>query len=212
MKSVAISGSPRASVGKKDAKALRNQGLVPCVMYGGKEQVQFAVPTLQLEKLIISPEAAAVKIDIGGRQYDAIVQDIQQHPVTDAFLHIDFLEVVPGKAVTMSIPVTVVGNSEGVKAGGKLVRKLRKLRVRGMMEDMPQSIEVNIEKLQIGDSYRVGDLESDKLEFLDDENMTIVSVKTSRNVAEETPAAAAAASTAAPAAAAKTDAKAPAKK
>ncbi|TND09867.1 MAG: large subunit ribosomal protein L25 [Bacteroidetes bacterium] len=208
-----MSGSLRANVGKKDAKALRKQGMVPCVLYGGKEQIQFAIPQLQMSKFVVTPEAATVKIDLGERQVEAVLHDLQLHPVTDAFLHADFLEIVPGKPVTISVPVVFLGSSEGVKAGGKLTRKMRKVKVRGLAEDLPQNIEINIEKLNIGDSVRVGDLRSDKLSFLDNENMTIVSVKMSRNV-EETPAATTAAPAAAAAApaAAKTDAKAPAKK
>jgi len=214
MKSVAISGSPRANVGKKDAKALRKQGQVPCVLYGGKEQMQFSVDAAAFRHLVYTPEALTVKLDIGGRTVDALLQDLQLHPVTDAILHADFIEIVSGKPVIVNLPVKVVGNSEGVKAGGKLVKKLRKIKVRGLVEDMPESFELNIESLNIGDSIMVRDLTNDKLEFLDPETATIVAVQTSRAVVEEPKAATAtAAAPAAAAPAAKADAaKAPAKK
>lgn len=214
MKSVAMSGSPRADVGKKDAKALRVQGKVPCVLYGGTEQVTFAVDASAFKPLVFTPETLSVQLDLGGRQVLAVLHDLQLHPVTDAILHADFLEVVNGKPVTVSIPVKVVGNSEGVKAGGKLVRKLRKLRVSGLIENMPEYFELNIEKLNIGDSIRVLDMNVENIRFLDNGNMTIVSIQTSRNVvADDKTAAPAAAAKAAPAAAAaKTDAKAPAAK
>lgn len=218
MKSVAISGSPRASVGKKDAKALRKQGQVPCVLYGGKEQVSFAVDATAFKPLVYTPETLTVKLELGGNVHDAILQDLQLHPVTDAILHADFIELVPGKAVVMNLPVIAVGNSEGVKAGGKLVKKLRKVKVRGPIEKMPENLEINIEKLGIGDKILVRDLSIDGLEFLDGGHMTVIAVQTSRAVVEEPKAAAAApaaaakpaaGAAAAPAAAA---AKAPAKK
>jgi large subunit ribosomal protein L25 len=182
MKSVAMSGSPRADVGKKDAKALRVQGKVPCVLYGGTEQASFSVDATAFKPLLYTPETLSVQLDLGGRQVLAVLHDLQLHPVTDAILHADFLEVVNGKPVTVSIPVKVVGNSEGVKAGGKLVRKLRKLRVSGLIENMPEYFELNIEKLNIGDAIRVSDMSEENISFLDNGNMTIVTIQTSRNV------------------------------
>lgn len=204
-----MSGSRRAGVGKKDAKELRAKALVPCVLYGGKEQVSFAVPEDQFRHLVFTPDVHTVKLDVDGASFEAILHDLQQHPVTDRILHADFLEVVAGKPVTLSLPVHTEGNSIGVKAGGKLIKKMRKLKVRGPIEKMPQHITINVENVNIGQAIRVEDMKMDGLEFLDLESMTVVTVQTSRNVAEETPAAGAAAAPAA--GAAKTPAAAPAK-
>lgn len=216
MKTVSISGSLRSNVGTKDARALRAQGLIPCVIYGGKEQIAFAAEATQFKPLVYTSDAHIVKLDVGGQKYDAVMQEIQFHKVTDKILHVDFLQVVPNKPVTMELPIKITGNSPGVRAGGKLQRKLRALKVSGATDKMPESIEIAIDKLEIGDTIKVGDLKRDGIKFLNDPNVSVVAVRITRNVVEETPAAAAAA----PAAAAKpadakapaADAKAPAKK
>lgn len=208
MKSVSISGSPRANVGKQDATALRNQEKVPCVLYGGKEQVHFSALLSEFRHLIFTPDAHVVELTIGDKKYNAILQEAQYHPVGDQLLHADFLEVVPGKPVTMNIPVRTTGTSPGVRAGGKLNKKLRTLKVRGLVEKMPDTIDISIEKLEIGDGVRVGDIKIDGLTFLNAPNVTVVSVQTTRAAVAEAPAAAT--TTATPAAAA--PAAAPAKK
>jgi large subunit ribosomal protein L25 len=201
MKSVAMSGSLRANVGKKDAKELRRSGMVPCVLYGGQEQVMFSVDERAFKNLVYTPEVATVDLDLGGgKKHSAILREIQLHPVTDRIIHADFLEVVTGKLVTMDLPVKFEGTSPGVRAGGKLLRKLRKLSVRGPLEKLPASIAINVEKMEIGDTIRVEDMKMDGLEFLDTPSVTIVTVRVTRNVAEEE-AKPAAATAAAPAAA-----------
>lgn len=186
MKSVSISGSPRANVGTKDAKELRRQGLIPCVIYGGKEQIHFAAPEAAFKPLVYTPDAHTVKLDVGGRQFDAIMQEVQFHKITDKLLHVDFLEILPGKSITMNLPIKVEGNSAGVKAGGKLVKKLRTLKVRGNAEKMPDFITIDITPLEIGQSIRVGDVSLEGLTLLDSPNLTIVNIKTTRNVVTET--------------------------
>jgi large subunit ribosomal protein L25 len=200
MKSVSISGSPRANVGKKDATALRNSKQVPCVLYGGKEQVHFSVLEADFKDLIYTPHVNTVNLEIGGNKYHAIMQEAQFHRVKDHLLHVDFLEIVAGKPVTMNIPVKTTGTSPGVRAGGKLNKKLKTLRVKGLVEKMPDTIDLSIEKLEIGDSVRVADINIDGLTFLNASNVTVVSVQVTRAVAADvtTPAA----TTAAPAAAA----------
>jgi large subunit ribosomal protein L25 len=214
MKSVAISGSRRANVGKKDAKALRLTGLVPCVLYGGPEQIPFAVDAREFKKIYFTPDVKSIDISVDGKNYKGILQEVQLHPVTDSIIHADFREVIAGKPVTVKLPVTFEGNAVGVRSGGKLIRKMRKLTVCGPIEKMPDSIVVNIEKIEIGQMIRVCDLSFDGLEILELPNNTVVTVQVTRNVVEEaTPAAKAAApaaKAAAPAAAA--PAKAPAKK
>ena len=200
MKSVSISGSPRANVGKTDATALRNAKKVPCVLYGGKEQVHFSVLEADFKDLIYTPSVNTVNLDIAGKKYNAILQEAQFHSVKDHLLHVDFLEIIAGKPVTMNIPVRTTGTSPGVRNGGKLNKKLKTLRVKGMVEKMPDTIDIAIDKLDIGNGVRVGDIKVDGLTFLNAENITVVSVQVTRAAVEEPKVVAA--TTAAPAAAA----------
>ena len=205
MKSVSISGSPRANVGKKDATALRNAKQVPCVLYGGKEQIHFAVLAADFKNLIYTPDVCTVDLEIAGKNYNAIMQEAQFHKIFDHILHVDFLEIIPGKPVTMNIPVKTTGTSPGVRAGGKLVKKLKTLRAKGLVEKMPDTINIAIDAMEIGQSVRVEDIIIDGLTFLNAQNIKVVGVETTRVVAaEEAKAAApaAGAKAAAPAAAA----------
>ena len=201
MKSVAMSGSSRTNVGKKDAKALRSQGQVPCVLYGGAEQLSFSVDEKQFKALVYTPDVHVVNLDVNGKSFQAILQDLQTHPVTDKIVHADFVEVVPGKPVTLSLPVRTTGTAPGVKAGGKLLKKLRRVSVKGAIEKMPDAITIDISNLNIGNAVTVRDLSLEGLTFLTPSNSTIVSCQVTRNVAEEEPAKAAAPAAAAPAAA-----------
>lgn len=180
MKTIAISGSPRENVGKRDAKELRYEGKVPAVLYGGKEQVHFAVTRTDLNEAIYSPEANFVEIDLGGKKVKAIIKDTQFHPLTDLLLHVDFLQLFDDKAINMEIPVKLTGTSPGVKMGGKLVQKLRKLRVKALPKDMPQVVEVSIAKLEVGNLFRVRDLEKGDYQVTNTPEDTIVSVAMSR--------------------------------
>ena len=192
MKSVSISGSPRANVGKKDATALRNAKQVPCVLYGGKEQVHFAVLAADFKDLIYTPHVHTVEIDVAGKKFNAIMQEAQFHKVNDSLLHVDFLEIIAGKPVTMNIPVKTTGTSPGVRAGGKLVKKLKTLKVRGLVEKMPDTIDLAIDSLEIGQGVRVADIKLDGLTMLNAANITVVGVQTTRAAAAEATAAAAA--------------------
>ena len=215
MKSVSISGSPRANVGKTDATALRNAKKVPCVLYGGKEQVHFSVLEADFKDLIYTPHVNTVNLDIAGKKYNAILQEAQFHTVKDNLLHVDFLEIIAGKPVTMNIPVKTTGTSPGVRNGGKLTKKLKTLRVKGLVEKMPDTIDIAIDTLEIGQGVKVADIKLDGLTFLNAENITVISVQVTRAVAAEVvaaPAVKAAAPAAAPAAAAKPAAKPAAKK
>jgi large subunit ribosomal protein L25 len=203
MKSVSISGSPRANVGKTDATTLRNAKKVPCVLYGGKEQVHFSVLEADFKDLIYTPSVNTVNLDIAGKKYSAILQDAQFHAVKDNILHVDFLEIIAGKPVTMNIPVKTTGTSPGVRNGGKLNKKLKTLRVKGLVEKMPDTIDIAINTLEIGQGVRVSDIKIDGLTFLNAENVTVVSVQVTRATVEEPKVAApVAAAAAAPAAAA----------
>ncbi len=185
MKTVSLSGSLRENVGKKDAKKLRNQGKVPCVIYGGKEQKHFYIDQKDFKKIIFTPEVFIVKIDLGNESFETILQDIQYHPVTDIVLHADFLQLAPGKLVTLAIPVQMEGTAPGVIKGGRLQLKLRKMRIRGLVEDMPEHIVLDISKLDIGNSIKVKEVPGDKLHFLDPANAVVIIVKAARGVSED---------------------------
>lgn len=180
MKSFAISGSRRENVGKRDAKELRYEGKVPAVLYGGDNQIHFAVSAADLKGLVYTPDVHFVDIDVEGTKAQAVLQDIQFHPLTEQILHVDFLRVNDSKPFVMEIPVKLTGTSPGVKMGGKLIQKLRKLRVKAFPKDMPQYVEVGMEVLELGKSVRVGDLSFDKFQVTNNADDTIVSVVMSR--------------------------------
>lgn len=187
MKSVSISGSLRENVGKRDAKAQRAQGLVPCVIYGGKQQYQFVVDQKQFQNLIYTPEVKYAELDINGNHFKAILQDTQFHPITDSLLHADFLEVVENKPITIDIPVKVTGTSPGVLRGGKLAKKVRKLKVRGLLEHIPEYIELSIEGLEINEAVKVADVNIPDVTVVDNPGKVLVAILTSRNVDENAP-------------------------
>ncbi len=180
MNKIAISGSPRENVGKRDAKELRYAGKVPAVLYGGKEQIHFAIDAPSLKDLVYTPEVNFVDLDIDGKKTQAIMQDIQFHPLTEKILHIDFLQLFDDKKVTIEIPVKLTGTSPGVKMGGKLVQKLRKLKVNALPKAMPQYVEVSLEPLEVGKSVRVRDLKPEGYVITNVPEDTIVSVIMSR--------------------------------
>ncbi len=217
MKSVSISGSPRVNVGKKDAKASRRNGLIPCVIYGGKEQIHFVVDEKELKKLVYTPEVFKSDIKVGDNQYSAIMQEIQMHPIKDKIVHIDFRELIPGKFITIELPVKITGTSPGVRDGGLLKQNFRKLKVSAQPENFLENITVDISGLKVGQGIKIADLNYPGVKFLDKISSEVVVVKHKRGVVEEDKGSAAAAPTkaaaAAPAkAAAPAAAKAPAKK
>jgi len=187
MKTVSLSGSLRENVGKKDAKKHRKEGNIPCVMYGGQEQIHFVASDKAFRKLIFTPEVYIFNLDIAGKTYNTVIQDVQYHPVSDNILHIDFLEIQPNKPVNISVPVKVVGTAPGVLKGGKLILKTRKLKINALMQYLPDEITVSIDPLDIGDSIRVKDLKVDNITFMDSHNTVIVGVRTARVLVEETP-------------------------
>jgi large subunit ribosomal protein L25 len=186
MKSVSLSGSPRENVGKKDAKKHRREGNVPCVLYGGKEQVHFIIPEKALTKVIFTPNTYLIDLNVDGKEYKAILQDIQYHPVTDKILHIDFLQVFDDKPVMLSVPLRYTGTSKGILKGGRLLRKYRKLRIKGLIKDLPDEIVVDITNLNIGDSIKINELKHENIEFLDTPTSVAVAIKSQRVIVEET--------------------------
>lgn len=183
MKKVSLSGSLRENVGKKDAKKERRNGNVPCVLYGGKEQVHFSVDAFNFGKIVFTPETFLVELNIDGKVHQALLQDVQYHPVSDSALHADFLEVVEGKTIVSALPVKIIGNSPGVIAGGKLQQKIRKLKVKGLIENLPEEIKVDISTLKIGDSIKVKAVQPKNIQLLDTPNSVVVMVKAGRGAA-----------------------------
>ena len=180
MKTVSLSGSPRENVGKKDAKNLRKQGMVPCVAYGGEEQVHFYLDERAFSKLLFTPESNVIKIKVGNKEINTLLQDVQYHPVSDKVLHADFIEFHDNKPVKTSIPVTTIGTSAGVLKGGSMKVVMRRLAVWGLVKNIPNYIEIDITKLDIGDSVMIKDLKMDDVEFLDRPNNVVVSVRVTR--------------------------------
>jgi len=186
MKSITIKGSQRESVGKKATKALRNAGQVPCVLYGGDKPVHFSAPELAFSKLVYTPNAHTVVIELdNGETLSAVLQDLQFHPVTDRILHIDFYQLFEDKEISLNIPVQLVGNSKGVKNGGVLRKNNRKLRIKALPANLPDFIEVDITPLKIGDKVAVGDLPSGDYTFLHSDNTVVCQIKTSRVAIED---------------------------
>lgn len=212
MKEVSLSGSPRENVGSKDATAVRNGGRIPCVVYGGGTQTHFTTAILDLERLVFTPHVSIVNLDIAGKKSKTLIQAIQFHPVTDKIQHVDFLELNDKKKVKIEVPVTVLGRSVGVMAGGKLQQVFRKLRVHAFPADLPDNISIDITNMNVGDAVRVKELTSDKVQILNAPNAVVVAVKVARGVVEPAPGAVAGAPAAPAAAAAKPAAAKPAAK
>jgi large subunit ribosomal protein L25 len=181
MKSITINGSQRESVGKKATKALRNAGQVPCVLYGGDKPVHFTAEQLAFSKLVYTPNAHTVVITLdNGDTYNAIMQDIQFHPVTDNILHIDFYQLFEDKPIMMEIPVHFIGNSKGVKAGGVLRKNARRLKVKALPNNLPDFIEVDITPLKIGSKLYVTALENEAYKFMHPDNTVVCQIKRAR--------------------------------
>ena len=184
MKTVQLSGSPRANVGKKDAKAVRNAGQVPCVIYGTGEQTYFHVRHVDIEKIVFSPDVYQIEIDLDGNKKKAIIQELQIHPVTDRVQHVDFLELVDNKPIKIEIPVTLSGRSRGVLNGGRLQQVFRRLKVEGLPKDIPAAIDIDIEPIRIGQSRRVSDINIPGVKLLNASNAVVVSVKMARGAVD----------------------------
>lgn len=181
MKSITIKGSERESVGKKATKALRNAGKVPCVVYGGDKPLHFSADELAFRDLVYTPNAHTVAIELdGGASVKAIMQDIQFHPVTDAIIHVDFYQLFDDKMVTMDIPVSLEGNSPGVRNGGRLLFRKRKLSIKALPSKLPDFFNIDISKLKIGQNISVATLMNEDFTILHPESQVVVQVKTAR--------------------------------
>ena len=185
MKSLAISVKERENTGKSDSKALRNQGKVPCVLYGGEKQVCFYAHENDLRKLVYTSDVFLVELDVEGTKTSCVMQDIQFHPVTDKILHIDFLEVFDDKEITVEIPVILNGLAIGVRNGGNLLFRRKKIVTRAISSKLPDAIEIDISDLNIGQFVYIRDLKSDDYSFLAPDGSVVVGVKTARAAIEE---------------------------
>ncbi len=185
MKSITIKGSQRESVGKKATKALRNAGMVPCVVYGGDKPISFSAEEIAFKNLVYTPDVHTVVVNLGGKKFTAILQDIQFHPVTDRILHVDFYQIFDDKEVTMEIPVRTKGNARGVRSGGTLRIVTRKLRVKALPENLPDFIEADITEMRIGSKMYITEIKTDKYKIMHTDNTVICQVRTSRTAITE---------------------------
>lgn len=167
METIKLQGIERKEFGKKGSKDVRREGLVPAVLYGGHEEpILFSVNAKDLKQLLYTPNSYIIDLEIDGKKELAVMRDVQFHPVKDYPMHIDFFRVLPGKPVAIDVPIRIIGNSEGVKLGGKLTVQKRKLRIKGLVEHLPDFLEIDITNLAIGKSIFVGDLKFDNLTLL----------------------------------------------
>jgi len=180
METIEIIGYKRANLGKKDSKKLREDGNVPCVIYGGDEQIHFHAPMILFRDLVYTPGANFVKLNIEGQEIDAILQDIQFHPVSEIILHADFLQLKDDKKIKMEIPVKIIGNSPGVQQGGKILMRIRKLSLMAYPKNMPSFVEVDISGLELGKSIKVEELLSEDYDILNSPLVSVVSVNIPR--------------------------------
>ncbi|MFL9838428.1 50S ribosomal protein L25/general stress protein Ctc [Flavobacterium sp. ST-75] len=180
MKSITIKGSERESVGKAATRAARNAGMVPCVLYGGDQPVHFTAEEKAFKNLVYTPNVHTVVIDLNGKTYNAILQDIQFHPVSDKILHMDFYQLHDDKEITMEVPVKVIGNSKGVMAGGVLRLNQRKLKVRALPTNLPDFVEADITNLEMGNKLYVTEVPSDNFKLLHPDNTVVAQVRISR--------------------------------
>lgn len=181
MKSITIQGTKRESVGKKSTKALRDAELVPCVVYGGSEPLNFSTEEKSFKNLVYTPEAHTVSIEVDGQTIPAVLQDIQFHPITDRILHVDFYQLADDKPVIMEVPVRITGRAKGVVAGGVLRQSFRKLKLKAIPANLPDEIVIDVTPLKIGNKLYVGDIKTTGFTFMHPDNAVVAAVKMSRN-------------------------------
>lgn len=184
MESITITGSKRKSLGKADAKALRNEGLVPCIIYGGKENVHVQIDERAFTKLIYTPYQYIVNLEVDGDTIPVVLKDVQYHPVSDKIIHVDFQQLA-GRPVRMTLPILTKGQARGVLNGGRLRVVRRNVRVQGLPEDMPSFIELDITNLRIGKAIKIGDLNIPGVTFLAAPSQIIVAVRMKRGAVVE---------------------------
>ncbi len=186
MKTIELSAAPRTSTGKKAAKANRKSELIPGVLYGGGENIMISLSEKEVMKVVYTPNVYLVKLNIEGKMFDSIVKEVQFHPVTDKIIHIDFLMVSDKKPVTVALPVTLTGQAEGVKQGGKLLQVVRKIRVNGLVKNIPETIDIDVTNLGIGKSIMVSNLNFDGFAVAEAKSLVIATIKATRAAREAT--------------------------
>jgi large subunit ribosomal protein L25 len=182
MKKHEIVGYKRANLGRTESATLRAEGYIPSVLYGNGEQVHFYAPTILFRQLLSTPDAYEVTLNIEGDEYKAILQETQFHPVSDMLLHADFLQIVDGKPLKIEVPVRFVGTAPGVQKGGKLVQKIRKLKLKGTAENIPDYVDVDINNLDLGKTIKVGQVTVEGVEILDSPSNPIASIEIPRSM------------------------------
>ena len=180
MKSITIKGSERESVGKKATKAVRDAGMVPCVIYGGNQPVHFVADERAFKDLVYTPNAHTVVVELNGTSYNVIMQDIQFHPVSDKILHIDFFQLSDDKEIIMEVPVKITGTSPGVLLGGVLRLNQRRLKVKALPKNLPDFVEANISELQMGNKLYVTKIETNNFKLMHPDNTVVCQVRISR--------------------------------
>ncbi len=185
MKTLALFGNKRSQIGKTNTKAIRTEGKVPCVLYGGKENLHFTIYEADFKQLVYTPNTYKVQLDVDGQIFKTILKDIQFHPVNDSIIHADFFEINEDIDVELYIPVKFKGNAIGVRNGGKLIVKSSKIRVRGLPKNLPDFLEVDVEGLEIGKAIKIKDLSSPNIILLDSPDNLVVTVRVTRAVVEE---------------------------
>lgn len=180
MKVLSINAVKREEYGKKAAKAVRREGLIPCVLNGAGEALSFSVDAKSVKPLIYTPNSYIVELNIDGTTYQAVMREVQFHPVREQILHIDFYRVQEGKPVAISIPVRLSGTAEGVKIGGKLALSARKLMVKAMVDQLPDEIVVDVTPLQVGQTIFVGDLKQENVTFVTPATTAVCAVRVTR--------------------------------
>jgi large subunit ribosomal protein L25 len=197
MKTFDLNGTLRADLGKKATKKVRKEESIPCVLYGSGEPIHFIANAKEYGHIVYTPSVYLMNINLDGTVHQAIIQDIQFHPVSDLILHMDFLRVSPGQPVAVSIPVQLEGFAKGVQQGGKLKMEMKRVKVRGIAANIPDALVLDVTELEVGQTIKVRDLKYDDFALLDPKNAVIVSLKSTRAVkgavgTEETPGAGAA--------------------
>lgn len=185
MKTIEIIGYERANLGKKASKDLRQESMVPCVLYGGPKQIHFYTPAFLFRDIIYSPEACKVNLFYEGQNFTCILQEAQFHPVNEMILHVDLLELVEGKQVKMDIPLAFVGTSPGVLKGGKFNQKLKRLKVMALPKDLPDQIMVDISNLEVGKTVKVGEIKAEGYTIINSKSIPVCSVDITRSMKQE---------------------------
>lgn len=185
MKTITIEGQLRSELGKKATRILRSEGNVPGVIYGGPEGVNFSAPEAAFQNLVYTPEFQLAEVKVGDKSYRCVLKDLQFDPVTDQLIHVDLLELVENKKVTVTLPIKFEGQAQGVKDGGRLVIKMKALKVKALPKDLTEQIEVNVESLELGKNIRVEDVQAGNLEILNSPRIPIASVVTTRALRQE---------------------------